>query len=783
MKSFITLLLAVTLGMGSHAKTTRTVWENPATECGNNNHGDGFFLPTLDVTKVETDADETAVYITASLRSDYPNFTFKLAKDTYLTDNGVKYPIVSAEGIELDVPRQTGTDNRHDFVLHFKPLPVGTRKFDLVSGSGDNACQIKGIMPKEERHKIFFPSYWRNEETGDWDIAFFDNCVIYDCKFWDYKTTPDTNAAVGKASFTISDGNDEMEVKVGKDNKGKRTIQIGNRKALYSMITSRFMPDYPTKDIRAGFVDNGYKQDTITLTGWLKDMPEAFKEKKAFDITIRNIFTGDYDPYYGSHDSLGRFTVKIPVINSSEATADWKRCFVRTIFEPGKRYFLMYDFKEGRRLFMGDDARLQNELIRFPDDWASVRMEKGDELDKYILATDSLIKTNEAKLQRLCDEHPTLSTRFIKYRREMSLSQQALNFGQARFNMPHYRFTDNARQYAYQNFWTKMGKPYTLHREWTYFINDFLDEAWSSHYRPYHFAEHIEEIAANAEDLATLKEWKRLIEEVNDKINAVTDNKEKQNLADKWNKDNADLIARIENIFQKSKVSDLAMLDDCRQSKQLLDSLGADDFIKSIYISKKLYNQIDVERKPMGKCVIDSVRQWIKYPIALDRVTELNEKYIALANKDFDRLVLKSNDDVSGISEGEAILKKILEPHKGKVVLLDVWGTWCSPCKEALSHSAEEYKRLAQYNIAYVYLANNSQKESWENVIKEYNVTGDNVAHYNLPKEQQAAVERYLKVNSFPTYKIFDKNGNLLDIKVDARNLDSLEEIVKKLDK
>jgi hypothetical protein len=27
---------------------------------------------------------------------------------------------------------------------------------------------------------------WRNEITGDWDIAFFENFAVYDCKFWDY---------------------------------------------------------------------------------------------------------------------------------------------------------------------------------------------------------------------------------------------------------------------------------------------------------------------------------------------------------------------------------------------------------------------------------------------------------------------------------------------------------------------------------------------------------------------------------------------------------------------
>lgn len=85
------------------------------------------------------------------------------------------------------------------------------------------------------------------------------------------------------------------------------------------------------------------------------------------------------------------------------------------------------------------------------------------------------------------------------------------------------------------------------------------------------------------------------------------------------------------------------------------------------------------------------------------------------------------------------------------------------------------------YDIAYIYLANNSPRDSWENVIKEYNVAGNNLAHYNLPREQQDAVERYLKVTSYPTYKLFNKNGNLLDIQADPRNLDRIEELIRKL--
>ena len=96
----------------------------------------------------------------------------------------------------------------------------------------------------------------------------------------------------------------------------------------------------------------------------------------------------------------------------------------------------------------------------------------------------------------------------------------------------------------------------------------------------------------------------------------------------------------------------------------------------------------------------------------------MNDHYLAIEKCEFDKLVLKSSDNLKGISEGEALLKKIVEPYKGKVILLDIWGTWCGPCKEALSHSQEEYERLKDYDMEFLYLANGSPQQAWENVIK-----------------------------------------------------------------
>lgn len=128
------------------------------------------------------------------------------------------------------------------------------------------------------------------------------------------------------------------------------------------------------------------------------------------------------------------------------------------------------------------------------------------------------------------------------------------------------------------------------------------------------------------------------------------------------------------------------------------------------------------------------------------------------------------------------MLRKITEPFLGRAVLIDVWGTWCGPCKEGLKHSKEEYEALSQADVVYLYLANRSNRKSVENIIKEYGVEGPDVYHYNLPAEQQEAIERYLNVTSYPTYRLLDTEGNVLDVNADPRhNIDTLAKLLRKM--
>lgn len=717
-KTLITILLAI-IAMVGQAKKKTVVWDNPATEYGTS-YGDGFFTLALDVTRVELKETETIVYITASLRSDYPSYRLKIVGDTYLKVGERRYPVISADGIELNKLMQTNKDGKLKMAFRFPPLPKGTQSFDFIEGDADGAFQIKGIKPVEERWKQLFPSYWCDDK-GNWHIAFFEDCAIYDCKFWNYKECR-LNHATGEAKIVMQNASKELSVKIGKDKKGKRLIEIDGERADYSMITSRFLPDYPLKDTRGEFTDNGYRADTVTVVGWIKDMPAAFRKEKIFEFGYSNLFTDRQESTYASLDSMGRFSVKIPVLNSTEFFCDWKRCFVRTMFEPGKTYFMLYDFKEGRRYFMGEDCRLQNELFKYPLGWESVRMERGEDFARFIASTDSLIKAQYTAIDKLCNLHPTLSTRFCKYQRGNVLWQQARNFGQARFSAPDFTLPDSASKYAYDNFWIKREQPYTLHRDFRSFLRDYLGDVTDRQAVSY--------------------------------INGTEPQKTVDGKA---------LIARMKFYLHK------------------LDSLNADQVVKDIWLMQKVSEEMDNKRTSIPSEVLDTLKALTANSIVVEHAERQNNHYLAIENREFNKLVLKSSDNLANLSEGEALLKKILEPYKGKFVLLDIWGTWCTPCKKALAHSTEQYARLKDYDIQYLYLASRSPQDSWKNVIKEYNVSGDNVAHYNLPDEQQAAIERYLGVRSFPTYKLFNRDGNLLDLEVDPRRLENLARLLERL--
>ena len=737
----------------------------------------------LDVSRVVF--ADTATIVTFHVNMPY-TARIDFPSGSTLRAEGKDYKVKGIRDYALDADITMPPTGVMDIDLVFEPLPSGVKS---LAFNMPDAFSINGIRDRYAQREGIADTYWRDEKTGDWMMGVGRNHVVYDCKVWVI-----TSQTERKGAYTLnaSNGGENITINIGKETKGLRTVGVGKEKTVCSMITGDFLPDYPTKDTATKLADNGYRMgDSVTIIGWYKDMTQEMQQMGSeFNAAYQSIFTDENKNFYTKMDSLGRFTLRMPVENAQMLYCDWDRTTLMFLVEPGETYFLMKDFATNKTLVMGRNARLQNELLAHKvshrsGNYQEVRRMGG--IMKYMAHCDSLMNDALAKLDTECTKYPTLSARYEKQKRQEIIADAGCSLMQARFSVKGFRLPEEYVDFVAANCWNKLEEPYTaLGNDYTTFFRDYCDHkngCLPDDEFVYGMlkAEKDGKIKLDDADKALIKEYSAAVGDFVRRVNGAPDSL-RQQMAYEFN--NSDVVKQTDRLIQRESIKDLFFISSSGLYEKLLataDSLGLSRTQRDIFLSTTLYRDIDNNRKPLQPLALEFIDENIRLEAARQVVREYNDKYEAINNQTLSTDNLKPADDVRELSEGAQILGKILEPYKGKIVLLDIWGTWCGPCKAALSRSQEEYERLKDYPMVYLYLANQSPEESWKNVIKEYNVTGDNVVHYNLPDAQQQAVENYLNVNSYPTYRLFNQQGRLLDVNADPRELDGLEDLIKRL--
>ena len=114
--------------------------------------------------------------------------------------------------------------------------------------------------------------------------------------------------------------------------------------------------------------------------------------------------------------------------------------------EPNETYFLMIDKSQDKTLFMGKNARLQNEINAHRILTPGYDATKLKEIGSMMSILDSIRNNTKATLQKLediCLEHPTLSERYHTYYRNYIMVANAQSLMQGMHIMPNDELPKN----------------------------------------------------------------------------------------------------------------------------------------------------------------------------------------------------------------------------------------------------------------------------------------------------------------------------------------------------
>jgi len=97
--------------------------------------------------------------------------------------------------------------------------------------------------------------------------------------------------------------------------------------------------------------------------------------------------------------------------------------------------------------------------------------------------------------------------------------------------------------------------------------------------------------------------------------------------------------------------------------------------------------------------------------------------------------------------------KMDLDQLKGKVVLIDVWATWCGPCLAAIPHNNELLEKYGDKGLVIIGVCNTDGADTMAKVAKEKGMK------YPTAKDVDKKTEKAWNVHWWPTYALIDRSG------------------------
>ena len=128
--------------------------------------------------------------------------------------------------------------------------------------------------------------------------------------------------------------------------------------------------------------------------------------------------------------------------------------------------------------------------------------------------------------------------------------------------------------------------------------------------------------------------------------------------------------------------------------------------------------------------------------------------------------------------KGEAITSR---SYEGKVLIVDVWGTWCPPCRKEIPHFVALHQKFRDkgFDIVGINYERTESPEEGRKLIVDY-AAANNIA-YNCVIGDESTQQKIPAFQGFPTTLFIDRQGRVRAKMVGYHDYDDLEAMVEVL--
>lgn len=117
-----------------------------------------------------------------------------------------------------------------------------------------------------------------------------------------------------------------------------------------------------------------------------------------------------------------------------------------------------------------------------------------------------------------------------------------------------------------------------------------------------------------------------------------------------------------------------------------------------------------------------------------------------------------------------------LKDFNGKYLYIDVWATWCGPCKKEIPFLKELEKKFEGKNITFLSLSTDQNKTDWENMVKSGELSGT-----QLLIGRGSQFQKDYNINGIPHFILLAPEGKIVNASMIRPSSPDIEKVLNAL--